>query len=74
LKGASAAASLAKATALFPDNPIAHYYLGRARELEGKKQDAAKEYQLVFDLAPQESALAQKSQERFAALQGPPPK
>jgi len=73
-KGASAAASLAKATALFPDNPIAHYYLGRARELEGKKQDAAKEYQLVLDLAPQESALAQKSQERLAALQGPPPK
>jgi predicted Zn-dependent protease len=73
-RGASAAASLAKATALFPDNPVAHYYLGRARELETKKQDAAKEYQLVLDLAPQESALAQKSQERLTALQGPPPK
>jgi len=72
-RGASAAASLAQATALFPDNPVAHYYLGRARELEGKKQDAAKEYQLVTELAPEDSALAQKSQERLAALQGPPP-
>jgi len=73
-KGASAAASLSKATALFPDNPVAHYYLGRARELEGKKEDATKEYRLVTELAPQESVLAQKSQERLAALQGPPPK
>ncbi|HET6162883.1 MAG TPA: M48 family metalloprotease [Planctomycetota bacterium] len=72
-RGASAAASLSKAIALFPDHPVAHYYLGRARELEGKKQDAAKEYQLVTELAPQDSALAQKSQERLAALQGPPP-
>ena len=71
-KGVSAAASLSKATALFPDNPVAHYYLGRARELEGKKPDAAKEYQLVTELAPQDSALAQRSQERLAALQGTP--
>lgn len=71
-KGASASASLTKATALFPDNPVAHYYLGRARELEGRKPDAAKEYQLVTELAPQDSALAQKSAERLAALQGTP--
>jgi predicted Zn-dependent protease len=72
-KGANASASLAKATALFPDNPVVHYYLGRARELDGKKEDAAQEYELVTKLSPQESTLAKKSQERLAALHGTPP-
>ena len=73
-RGASAAASLAKSTALFPDNPIAHYYLGRAHELDGRRADATKEYERVTQLAPQDSALAQKSNERLAALNSSPAK
>ncbi len=71
-KGSTAATSLTQATRLFPDNPVAHYYLGRAHELENKKDDATKEYQLVEQLAPQDSTLQQKSQERLAALNGTP--
>jgi predicted Zn-dependent protease len=67
-RGASAAASLAKSAALFPDNPIAHYYLGRAHELDDRKADATREYELVTKLAPQDSTLVQKSNERLAAL------
>ena len=71
-RGASAAASLKEATGLFPDSPIAHYYLGRAHELDGRTADAAKEYELVTKLAPQDSTLAQKSHERLAVLNPSP--
>jgi predicted Zn-dependent protease len=73
-KGASAAASLQKATALFPDNPVAHYYLGRAQELNGNKAAAVAAYQRVTQLAAPESELHKKSAERLATLQPAPVK
>jgi len=69
--GASAATHLRHATTLFPDHPVAHYYLGRALELNGDPKDAIVSYERVGELAPQDSSLAQKAGERLQALRGP---
>lgn len=69
-KGASAAKSLRRASELFPDNPVAAYYLGRAEELNGDKQAAATAYARAAELAPAESELHQKAAERAKVVQG----
>jgi len=67
---AAAVPQLKRATALFPDNPIGHYYLGSALEKTGDARGAANAFHRAAQLAPADSALQQKSLARVQSLQG----
>ena len=67
-KAVPAATSLRRATALFPDQPVAHYYLAQAEEKAGNKPAAAAAYARAAELTPADSALHQKSLERQGQL------
>ncbi len=70
---APAVANLRRAAELFPDQPLAAYYLGRAHELNHDSAAATAAYEQVTQLAPAESALHQKAAERLQALSGEKP-
>jgi predicted Zn-dependent protease len=69
-KPSPAAASLRRAAQLFPDNALAHYWLGRAEERNRNPKAAAAAYARVTELAPPESSLHEKSAGRLRALRG----
>ena len=63
-KAAPAAASLRRATALFPDQPVAHYYLGQAEEAAGHRDAAKNAYARAAELSPEGSPLRDKAVQR----------
>ena len=65
---AAAAPSLRRSAELFPDQPVAHYYLAQAEEKAGNASAARSAYARAAELAPAESALHQKSLERHGQL------
>jgi len=70
-KAPQAAVSLRRATQLFPDQPLAHYYLGQAEEGAGRKAEALAAYARVAELTPEGSALRQKAEQRQQQLAAP---
>lgn len=67
-KPAAAAASLRRAAQLFPDQPVAHYYLGQAEEQAGQKEAAKAAYARAVALSPADSPLREKAAQRQGAL------
>jgi len=67
-KPAAAVPSLTRATQLFPDQPMAHYYLGQAAEQSGRKDVAKAAYARTAELAPEGSPLRDKALQRHGAL------
>jgi Flp pilus assembly protein TadD len=66
--------SLQRAAALFPDQPVAHYYLGQAAERAGRREVAKAAYSRAAELSPEGSPLRDKALKRNGALfvrQGP---
>jgi predicted Zn-dependent protease len=73
-KAAEAVNSLQRAAALFPDQPVAHYYLGQAAERAGRREVAKAAYSRAAELSPEGSPLRDKALKRNGALfvrQGP---
>ncbi len=67
-KPAAAVPSLQRATQLFPDQPVAHYYLGQAAEQAGQKEVARSAYARTAELSPEGSPLRDKALQRHGAL------